>query len=175
GAAAAGEIDLRGARVAVHYLGTLVDARELKPVAQHQSPVVVRGAANQRLAIHVDTVSPTQEVVVKNVGPQVARVRGIGGATVLGNGDIVLNLNAVRIAQAVLGDAWLDRGASAGTVAALAEVPPTVMVVDDSLTVRKVTQRLLVREGYDVMLAKHGVDASRQLQDRRPDVMLVDI
>ena len=172
---AAGNIDWQGARVPMHYLGTLVDARELKPVAQHQSPVVVIRSANQRLAIHVDTVSPTQEVVVKNVGPQVARVRGIGGATVLGNGDIVLILNAVRLAQAVLGDAWLDRGASGPKVAALADVPPTVMVVDDSLTVRKVTQRLLVREGYDVMLAKDGVDALRQLQDRRPDVMLVDI
>jgi chemosensory pili system protein ChpA (sensor histidine kinase/response regulator) len=41
--------------------------------------------------------------------------------------------------------------------------------------VRKVTQRLLAREGYEVMLAKDGVDALRQLQDRRPDVMLVDI
>jgi len=172
---AAGNIDWQGARVPMHYLGTLVDARELKPVAQHQSPVVVIRSANQRLAIHVDTVSPTQEVVVKNVGPQVARVRGIGGATVLGNGDIVLILNAVRLAQAVLGDAWLDRGAAGPKVAALADVPPTVMVVDDSLTVRKVTQRLLVREGYDVMLAKDGVDALRQLQDRRPDVMLVDI
>ena len=172
---AAGNIDWQGARVPMHYLGTLVDARELKPVAQHQSPVVVIRSANQRLAIHVDTVSPTQEVVVKNVGPQVARVRGIGGATVLGNGDIVLILNAVRLAQAVLGDAWLERGAAAGRVAALADVPPTVMVVDDSLTVRKVTQRLLAREGYDVMLAKDGVDALRQLQDRRPDVMLVDI
>ncbi|MCM5572396.1 Hpt domain-containing protein [Burkholderiaceae bacterium FT117] len=170
-----GSIDWQGARVPMHYLGTLVDARDLQPVAQHQSPVVVIRSGNQRLALHVDTVSPTQEVVVKNVGPQVARVRGIGGATVLGNGEIVLILNAVRLAQAVLGDAWLDRGASGGTSASLAEVPPTVMVVDDSLTVRKVTQRLLVREGYDVMLAKDGVDALRQLQDRRPDVMLVDI
>jgi chemosensory pili system protein ChpA (sensor histidine kinase/response regulator) len=52
---------------------------------------------------------------------------------------------------------------------------PVIMVVDDSLTVRRVTQRLLERSGYEVMLAKDGVDALRQLQDRRPDVMLVDI
>jgi chemosensory pili system protein ChpA (sensor histidine kinase/response regulator) len=52
---------------------------------------------------------------------------------------------------------------------------PTVMVVDDSLTVRRVTQRLLERQGYTVMLAKDGVDALRQLQDVRPDIMLVDI
>ena len=172
---AAGSIDWQGARVPMHYLGTLVDARDLRPVAQHLSPIVVIRSANQRIAVHVDTVSPTQEVVVKNVGPQVARVRGIGGATVMGNGEIVLILNAVRLAQAVLGDAWLDRGVAGPRVAPLTEVPPSVMVVDDSVTVRKVTQRLLAREGYDVMLAKDGVDALRQLQDRRPDVMLVDI
>jgi chemosensory pili system protein ChpA (sensor histidine kinase/response regulator) len=48
-------------------------------------------------------------------------------------------------------------------------------VVDDSLTVRRVTQRLLERNGYRVMLAKDGVDALRQLQDQVPDIMLVDI
>jgi chemosensory pili system protein ChpA (sensor histidine kinase/response regulator) len=171
---AQGGIAWQGERVAMHYLGALVDARELQPVAQHQSPVVVIRSGNQRLAVHVDQVSPTQEVVVKNVGAQVARVRGIGGATVLSNGEIVLILNVVRLAQAVLGDGWSASGREQA-LARLAALPPTVMVVDDSLTVRKVTQRLLAREGYDVMLAKDGVDALRQLQDRRPDVMLVDI
>ena len=49
------------------------------------------------------------------------------------------------------------------------------MVVDDSLTVRKVTQRLLEREGYRVILAKDGVDALEHLQETIPDLMLVDI
>jgi chemosensory pili system protein ChpA (sensor histidine kinase/response regulator) len=53
--------------------------------------------------------------------------------------------------------------------------PTLVMVVDDSLTVRRVTQRLLERNGFEVMLAKDGVDALRQLQDQVPDIMLVDI
>ena len=100
---------------------------------------------------------------------------GVSGATVLGNGEIVLILNPARLAQAVLGDLWLERPAPGARSAPLAEVPPAVMVVDDSLTVRKATQRLLAREGYDVMFAKDGVDALRQLQDRQPDVMLVDI
>lgn len=169
-----GSIDWQGARVPVHYLGALVGLQDRRPLAQHLSPVVVVRSGTLRLAMHVDAVSRNQEVVVKNVGAQVARVPGIGGATVLGDGEIVLILNPARLAQQVLGDLWLERPADAGR-RALAEVPPTVMVVDDSLTVRKVTQRLLVREGYEVMLAKDGVDAMRQLQDRQPDVMLVDI
>ena len=169
-----GSIDWQGARVPVHYLGALVGQEGSRPLAQHLSPVVVVRSGTLRLAMHVDAVSRNQEVVVKNVGAQVARVPGIGGATVLGDGEIVLILNAARLAQQVLGDLWLERPDGAG-LRSLAEAPPTVMVVDDSLTVRKVTQRLLVREGYEVMLAKDGVDAMRQLQDRQPDVMLVDI
>ncbi len=169
-----GSIEWQGARVPVHYLGALVGVDDRRPLAQHLSPVVVVRSGALRLAMHVDAVSRNQEVVVKNVGSQVARVPGIGGATVLGDGEVVLILNAARLAQQVLGDLWVERPAgSSGR--ALAEAPPTVMVVDDSLTVRKVTQRLLVREGYEVMLAKDGVDAMRQLQDRQPDVMLVDI
>ncbi|MCD6681098.1 MAG: Hpt domain-containing protein [Burkholderiaceae bacterium] len=168
-----GSIEWQGARVPVHYLGALVGLDDRRPLAQHLSPLVVVRSGSLRLAMHVDAVSRNQEVVVKNVGSQVARVPGIGGATVLGDGEIVLILNAARLAQQVLGDLWVERPAGGGR--ALAEAPPTVMVVDDSLTVRKVTQRLLAREGYEVMLAKDGVDAMRQLQDRQPDVMLVDI
>ncbi len=94
----------------------------------------------------------------------------------LGNGDIVLIINPVAFAQAAAGEVLERAVASPSISAMLAEaLPAIVMVVDDSLTVRKVTQRLLAREGYQVMLAKDGVDALRQLQDTVPDVMLVDI
>src|SRR6185503_7710956 len=52
---------------------------------------------------------------------------------------------------------------------------PLVMVVDDSLTVRKITSRMLAREGYEVAMAKDGVDALQQLQDVRPDCILLDV
>jgi chemosensory pili system protein ChpA (sensor histidine kinase/response regulator) len=139
--------------------------------------------------VAVDEVSSNQEVVVKNVGPQVARLAGILGATILGNGEIVLIINPVqlivrapeppRLTLATGHEPGRDGSrapasdpAQRGVTLAAA---PLVMVVDDSLTVRRVTQRLLERSGYDVLLAKDGVDALRQLQDVRPDVMLVDI
>ena len=67
--------------------------------------------------------------------------------------------------------------APAAPVAVMAEpaAAPLVMVVDDSLTVRKITGRLLAREGYQVIAAKDGVDALEQALDIVPDVMLVDI
>ncbi len=173
---AKGHVDWQGSDVPLYYLGTLFELPDATPVAQHYSPVAVLRSGNQRIALHVDEVSRNQEVVVKNVGPQAARVTGVSGATVLGNGEIVLIVNPVAIALASAGDTFGGLMLSPPVIpAAPADMPSTVMVVDDSLTVRKVTQRLLTREGYEVMLAKDGVDALRQLQDRLPDVMLVDI
>jgi chemosensory pili system protein ChpA (sensor histidine kinase/response regulator) len=165
-------------------------------VAQQYSPLLILKSGNDRVAVHVDEIIGNREVVVKNIGPQLARLIGIAGATVLGSGDIVLILNPVPLAQRIAQENVRapriipsDAPDSMGAVVEMAHEPAsvqpapvqglrtqnTVMVVDDSLTVRRVTQRLLSREGYQVVLAKDGVDALEQLQAITPDVMLVDI
>jgi chemosensory pili system protein ChpA (sensor histidine kinase/response regulator) len=160
---------------------------EVVPHLAKQTPVVLLRSGDDRLAVAVDEVSTNQEVVVKNVGAQVSRLAGILGATILGNGEIVLIINPVQlIARApephpafAAPEAPSDEARRAAerlaAAAAGGQAPAVVMVVDDSLTVRRVTQRLLERNGFEVMLAKDGVDALRQLQDARPDIMLVDI
>ena len=192
-----GAIMWQGARVPLHYLPSMLGERNATPDTQQYTPILIMKSDKERVAIHVDQIIGNREVVVKNVGPQLARMIGIAGATVLGSGDIVLILNPVPLAQkleaerAKLPDtsvesATPEMGAVAemvATTAAPAAVEPVqglrshhiVMVVDDSLTVRRVTQRLLVREGYQVVLAKDGIDALEQLQSITPDVMLVDI
>jgi chemosensory pili system protein ChpA (sensor histidine kinase/response regulator) len=119
-----------------------------------------------------------QEVVVKNIGPQLARIAGIAGATVLGSGEIVLIINPVQLAQRT--DIPAFRPQAEGVVPRAPAAPardarPLVMVVDDSLTVRKITSRLLAREGFDVAAAKDGVDALQALAERTPDLILLDI
>ena len=178
----AGHLAWAGTQVRLAFLGTLLGIDDSVPVAQRASPVLILRSAGERIAIHVDEVVGNQEVVVKNLGPQLARMTGIAGATVLGSGQIVLILNPVQLAQmsratdapAPAVDAPVAETVVATTGSDLKTLP-TVMVVDDSLTVRRVTQRLLSREGYQVVLAKDGVDALEQLQDFPPDVMLVDI
>ncbi|MFO1337451.1 MAG: response regulator [Burkholderiaceae bacterium] len=169
------------------------------------TPVVIARSASQRVALHVSQVLGNQEVVVKNLGPQLARLPGLAGMSLLANGETVLIYNPVALAAFYGEDArkrflqWLRTAplAPAGAavpaadaeqavpaeVAAITadEVPrnesraPLVLVVDDSLTVRRVTQRLLAREGYRVTLARDGLDALEKLADERPAVMLSDI
>jgi len=116
----------------------------------------------------------SREVVVKSVGPQVSNVRGISGATILGDGSILLILDVTGLARALA----VEEEAPAEVIEreAPAEDTRTVaMVVDDSITVRRVTQRLLERYNMKVITAKDGVDALATLQESVPDVMLLDI
>ena len=129
-------------------------------------------------AIHVDEMIGNQEVVVKNIGPQLARF-GIAGATVLGTGEIVLIINPVQLAQRAdvpVFEPNAERIApEVPRMAVVQPGKPLVMIVDDSLTVRRITSRLLTREGFDVVSAKDGIDALEILQTETPDVILLDI
>jgi chemosensory pili system protein ChpA (sensor histidine kinase/response regulator) len=174
---AAGSVLFQGQKVALHYLPSLLGERDTRPLVQRSSPVMILKSGADRLAVQVDDVLGNREVVIKNIGPQLSRMIGISGATVLGSGEIVLILNPVALSL----HAAHHPGAlsSLETAAAGAAQPvgrdAVIMVVDDSLTVRRVTQRLLEREGYRVILAKDGVDALEHLQETIPDLMLVDI
>jgi len=184
-ATAKGAVVHHGQHVPLRYLATLLGDGEARPLLQRSSPVMMLRNGTDRVALHVDEILGNREVVIKNIGPQLSRMPGIAGATVLGSGEIVLILNPVALQLHVAQHPELAPRTSATPAPAPAggsaePVEPTrahgtVMVVDDSLTVRKVTQRLLEREGYHVMLAKDGVDALEQLQDRLPELMLVDI
>jgi len=189
-----GGVNWQGRQVPLYYLAALLGDAAGTPVAQQHSPLLILKSGDERVAVHVDEILGNREVVVKNTGPQLTRMVGIAGATVLGSGDIVLILNPVPLAQRVAHER-LRLPQTASPIGAVAEMAPQpaqplqpvsepvqglrtqriVMVVDDSLTVRRVTQRLLAREGYQVVLAKDGVDALEQLQSVTPDVMLVDI
>ena len=153
------------------------------PAPARQIPVLLLKSGVQRAAIRVDQIIGNREVVVKTIGPQLARLAGISGATVLGNGQVVLILNPVQLVHRESAAPVVVREpvAAPSPVPAPAPAPATargarlVMVVDDSLTVRKITGRMLAREGYEVATAKDGVDALQQLQDLKPDCILLDV
>lgn len=166
----AGSIVLGGATLALHALPALLgEDEDERSTTQRSTPVLVLNGASHRVALRVDEVLGNREVVVKNIGPQLSRVPGIAGATVLGSGEIVLILDPLALAQQP------EAAVRVKKEVARQVRRPTVMVVDDSLTVRRVTQRLLEREGYRVQLAKDGVEALELMGQGAPDLMLVDI
>jgi chemosensory pili system protein ChpA (sensor histidine kinase/response regulator) len=158
----------------LHYIRTLLGSQGAAENSQYTSVLLLRSGI-QRIALHVDELIGNEEIVVKNIGPHLARLPGVGGATVLADGAIVLIMNPVQLAARV--QAGAAAPAPAGVALATTQQPaqPAIMVVDDSLTVRKITSRLLEREGYRVLLAKDGVDALEQMKDALPGVLLVDI
>ena len=220
------EIDWKGNKYPLRSMEAMLGG---KPTisAQRKAVVILAKSGQQRAAVQVDEIIGNREIVVKNIGPQLARLVGVAGATVMGSGQVILILNPVQLvfreaatvkvekatndisifeatatksatepSQATpeivaLTDAEMMRGPSlAETIAAnlfdeggfikddvptLARTVPLVMVVDDSLTVRKITSRMLIREGFEVATAKDGVDGLQQLQDIQPDIILLDI
>jgi len=169
------------------WLGALLQASPRSAEAgARMLPVVVIRSAQQRVVLHVDEVLGNHEVVVKNLGPQLSRLPGLAGMTLLASGAVALIYNPVALATvyaeaarrataAALQAPRADAPAQAAPAAGAAPVTPLVLVVDDSLTVRRVTQRLLVREGYRVALAKDGLEALERVAEERPTVVLSDI
>ncbi|MGD9597063.1 MAG: Hpt domain-containing protein [Steroidobacteraceae bacterium] len=133
-------------------------------------PVILVRAGEHSTGLIADELVGSREIVVKSVGPQISAIRGISGATILGDGRIVviLDINALVRAE------WRGR-AEPVVPRDRADKRPLALVVDDSITVRRVTQRLLERNGMRVATARDGVDAIEVLQDQQPDIILLDI
>ena len=218
------EIEWKGNKYPLRSMEALLGGKPSLS-AVRKANVILAKSGQQRAAVQVDSIIGNREIVVKTIGPQLARLVGVAGATMLGSGQIVLIMNPVQlvfrdstkvivemagrihagvapaghiassealapvtfettaepereVAQGQSLAAAIAATESAGHHAAatiLKRTVPLVMVVDDSLTVRKITSRMLTREGFEVATAKDGVDGLQQLQDIEPDIILLDI
>jgi chemosensory pili system protein ChpA (sensor histidine kinase/response regulator) len=179
-----------GERVPFFWAGALLQVSvNSSETGSRNLAVAVFRSAGQRVALHVDEVLGNQEVVVKNLGPQLSGLPGLVGMSTLASGAVVLIYNPVALAR-VYGEQARQLTLNAGrtgdagsslpptlqpALAAGASQAPLVLVVDDSITVRRVTQRLLKREGFRVALAADGLQALERLQEEKPAVVLSDI
>lgn len=133
-------------------------------------PVILVRAGEHSTGLVADELVGSREIVVKNVGPQIAAIRGISGATILGDGRIVIILDIGALVRAD----WRARTEPV-MPREKTDTRSIALVVDDSITVRRVTQRLLERNGMRVLTARDGVDAMEMLQEHTPDIILLDI
>lgn len=164
-----------GQRYELCYLGELLKTAP-RPKLLGQSlplPVLLVQCNDRHIAVQVDAMAGTREIVVKSLGPQFGAVQGVSGATILGDGRVVLILDLLAPIRAM--QARVAQRPAHADIDSEPQKPLLVLVVDDSVTVRKVTSRLLERHGMNVLTAKDGVDAMLLLEEHMPDLMLLDI
>ena len=163
----------------IHDLAELLGLPPGVPPEGEQPPLLLTRAGDLRAAIRIDAVLGSREIVVKSVGPQISSVPGLLGATIMGDGSVLVILDLAPLVRHGITrrQMRLAEGLSAVQAPVIEEVQvrPLVMVVDDSITMRKVTGRVLERHEYEVSTAKDGVDALEKLHERVPDLMLLDI
>jgi chemosensory pili system protein ChpA (sensor histidine kinase/response regulator) len=153
------------------HLGMYLGGQSAKlPEDESFVPVILVRAGEHSAALLTDEMLASQEIVVKSVGPQLASVSGISGATILGDGRVVLILDINAIVRTGAPVVELKNAAPTPT-----DVRPLALVVDDSITVRRVMERFLERNGMRVVTARDGIDAISVLQDHKPDIILLDI
>ncbi len=190
-----------GDEYSMHDLAQLLSLPVARREQEPQLPLLLVRAGDQRAAVRIDGVLGSREIVVKPVGPQINSVPGIFGATIMGDGSVVMILDLAPLLRRALSlreQGAVERALEAalaeavpglvGTEEALEElVPidvapapeprrrPLVAVVDDSITMRRVTSRVLERNDLEVVTAKDGLDAVERFQERIPDLILLDI
>ena len=156
----------------LYDLGSLVGQEAARAEGQAQVPLLLVRAGDLRAAVAIDQVLGNREIVVKPVGLQIASVPGIYGATITGDGRVVVILDVAPLVRRFVANP--QRPLPAAAQEQQRQVP-VVMVVDDSLTMRKVTGRILERHNFEVTVARDGVEALERLEERVPDLMLLDI
>mgnify|MGYP001819273907 CR=1 FL=1 len=155
------------------HLATLVDGQAgALPEGDANVPVILVRAGDRSTALLTDDMLGSREIVVKTLGPQLKGIAGISGATILGDGSIVVILDTAALIRS---RPEQETVVPTAEEAEFRDHRKFVMVVDDSITMRKVTSRVLDNHSVEVMTAQDGIDAIEQLHDHVPDLMLLDI
>ena len=174
----ADSINIDGQAYRLRYLNQILYGSDPVDALAHQSSsvpvIIIRTDLGQRMALQVDMIAGSRiEVVVKPLGRQLSHIDGISAATIMGDGSVMLILDLVALMRNVSNIAKVEQQKANKSVKQAHK--PMVLIVDDSVTVRKVTSRLLERNGYEAQVATDGIDALEKLQEMLPEVIVLDI
>lgn len=160
----------------LHLTGLLGGSSGPSATELTKHALLLTKSGEQRIAFAIDGLIGSREIVVKSLGPQLSTLQDLAGATILADGSVALIIDMpslIRRGMARQGNKGSVIQSTVGVPAV--DTEPTIMVVDDSITVRKVTERLLKRHNLKCITAKDGIDALSVLDETIPDVMLLDI
>jgi chemosensory pili system protein ChpA (sensor histidine kinase/response regulator) len=164
-------LEWRGHHYPLFHLSQLLGERATSSLDGSRQFALLIRSGDRRVAVRVDDLAVNQDMVLKAIGPQLAGLPGVSGASVLPDGEVIFVINPALLMERQ----QTDITPLTETDHVVRPSSPLIMVVDDSLTVRNVTSRLLTRSGYRVVTARDGLDALQQIQQSPPDALLVDI
>lgn len=167
-------IGLNGQAISLAWLAAVLELPAGKPDATDFLEIVVLGVGDNRIGFAVDAVLDEQEVLVKNLGKPLLRVRNVAGATVLGSGTAAIILNVPDLLKSAVNLAAIARRPQADAVQE-AVATRRILVTDDSITSRMLIKNILEGAGYDVATAMDGVEALTLLRSRGFDLVVSDV
>jgi len=141
---------------------------------QEERPIILVHEETGITAVVVDELLDTHDLVMKNMGNYVKNLRGVSGASILGDGSLVPLLDVPELLRSPA-KATMRPLATQDTAEEVVSNIPYIMIVDDSLSVRKSLSLMVEDAGFNVLLAKDGVEAIEVMNQTHPNVMLVDM
>lgn len=175
--AAAGKqaITFQNKPVALAWLTDLLELPQTPAPDNSALTVVIISVAEKRLGLVVDELTGEQEIVMKSLGKQLARVGGIAGATILGSGQVILVLHAADLVK-LAAKTHVRQAVAAQTGSQPSKQQKIILVVDDSITTRTLEKNILEAAGYKVMLAVDGEQAlGTMVSDGLPHLIVSDV
>ncbi len=169
-------IRVNGQVFPVIRLGEVLHLKQPADESIQRVPVLIFNAGDKQLALAIDRILSGREIVIKSLGSHLRQVRGIAGATLMGDGSVVLILNPLDLVAAIeISEQKFHKPAP--ILKPSVHEAFNVMIVDDSPSVRRVLSNLMKNTGWTSVTAKDGVDALETLQRsaKMPDLMILDI
>lgn len=154
-------------------MGSILDVPS-SAVDEEKLSYVALQATDRAVAFEVDELYSEQELVLKPLGPELARARFVSGASLLGTGEVIIVLDANDLVRRATGAA-MPRRRAAITALTTTERRLRVLVIDDSITTRTLEKNILETAGFDVYVAIDGMEAWSMLPTVDPDVIISDV
>ena len=161
----------------VMYLGEILKIATRPPtdsLTNRTVPLALFRSGEYSVAAQVDEIYGSQEIVVKSLGHPFSNIPGVSGAAIMGDGTVLVTLDMFTL-MSKTDHSSLGRQPQIENRGLVEEEKTEILVVDDSVTIRKVTTRFLKREGFAVTLARDGVEALQMINEHIPDLIILDV